>query len=104
VNLRVFLDASKKYGDLLPIRMFRCVQDPMIGPKPRNAFMIPDLPNWEALFHVPSGTIYVKTDKNRLHSIGTGNWSAIEFFNEPENIQELTPKIGRPPKVLSGAV
>lgn len=68
-----------------PIKMFRCVQDPMIGPKPKQAFMLPDLPGWEAWFHVPSGTIYVVTSYGRRHLVGTGNWSGIELFKEGEH-------------------
>jgi hypothetical protein len=69
------------------IKMFRCVQDPMVGPKPRNAFMLPELPDWTAYLHVPSGTIHVTTDKGRQHVIGMGNWSSIELYKESEGGQ-----------------
>jgi len=84
------------------IKMFRCVSDPMIGPKPRNAFMMPDLGGWEAWFHVPSGSIYVVTDKGRRHLVGTGNWSSIELYNdEPEPVLTLQRK---KPKVIDGQI
>lgn len=66
------------------IKMFRCVTDPMVGPKPRQAFMLPDLPGWEAYLHAPSGTIHVQTDKGRRHVIGMGNWSSIELIQDDE--------------------
>lgn len=67
------------------VMMFRCVQDPMIGPKPRNAFMLPDLPDWEAWLHTASGTIFVKTSHGRRHVVGMGNWSSIELYKEDPN-------------------
>ena len=66
------------------VMMFRCVQDPMVGPKPKNAFMLPDLPGWEAWFNTENGYVYVKTDKGRRHVIPTGNLSSIELFKEEE--------------------
>lgn len=75
------------------VMMFRCVQDPMIGPKPRNAFMIPDLPGWEAWFHIQSGAVHVKTDKGRRHLVPTGNLASIELFKE-EPIGEIKDQAG----------
>ena len=78
------------------IKMFRCVQDPMIGPKPKQAFMLPDLPGWEAEFYTSSGTISVKTSYGRRHLVGPGNWSSIELYPE-EVVEEKKP--GRPKAV-----
>ena len=89
------------------VKMFRCVTDPMIGPKPKQAFMLPDLPGWDAVLHIPSGIIYVKTDKNRHHVVGMGNWASIELY-PPEEIptQAVEEKRGpgRPRAVASGAI
>ena len=85
MSLRQFIHSSQSLGDLIPVRMFRCVQDPMIGPKPRNAFMLPDLPDWAAWYNAQTGSVYVKTDKGRRHVIPTGNLSSIELFKEEEH-------------------
>lgn len=57
----------------------------MIGPKPKNAFMLPDLPDWTAWLHVPSGTIHVTTSHKRRHVVGMGNWSSLELYKEEED-------------------
>ena len=76
-------------GEWERVKMFRTVQDPMVGPKPRQAFMLPDLPDWEAWYHTASGAVYVKTDKGRRHIIGTGNLSSIELEKEDGKIQDI---------------
>lgn len=94
--------------DLEPVRMFRCVQDPMIGPRPRQAFMLPDLPDWQAWLHIQSGTIYVITNLGKRHAVGAGNWSSIEFYPETEaplakTIHEAQiRKVGRPRVIENG--
>lgn len=74
------------------VKMFRCVADPMIGPKPKLAFMLPDSPGWEAWFNTESGYIYVKTDTGRRHLVPTGNLASIELFKEEEvgKVQDIT--------------
>lgn len=96
------------------VLMFRCIQDPMIGPKPRNAFMLPDLPDWEAWLHIPSGTVHVKTSHGRRHVVGMGNWSSIELEKEKDGQIQNTGRAtteatdtqtrgpGRPRKELLG--
>ncbi len=69
-------------GGFEKVLMFRCVQDPMVGPKPRNAFMLPDLPGWEAWYHLQTSSVHVTTDKGRRHVIPTGNLSSVELFKE----------------------
>lgn len=71
---------------MIKVKMFRCVQDPMIGPKPRNAFMLPDLLGWEAWLH-PSGNIYItainsSTGNKSYHVVGMGNWSSIQLYED----------------------
>lgn len=73
------------------VRMFRCVQDPQIGPKSKNAFMVPDLPGWEAWYHTASGAVYVKTDTGRRFIVGTGNLSNIELEKETDGkVQDIS--------------
>lgn len=72
-------------NEWIKVKMFRTVQDPMIGPKPRQAFMIPDNPGWEAYFHIPSGSVHVKVptpNGSRIHIVTTGNLNGIETFGE----------------------
>ncbi len=69
------------------VKMFRTVQDPMIGPKPKQAFMMPDSPGWEAWYHIQSGTVHVKvpiqaTPGYRMHIVGPGNLNAIETYGD----------------------
>jgi len=67
-------------SEWVKVIMFRCVQSPDIGPKPRQAHFIPDNPGWEAYYHVPSGTVHVKTAYNsRIHIIGAGNLNKVEL-------------------------
>lgn len=84
-------------NDLERVLMFRCVQDPMIGPKPRNAFMLTEKenPGWEAWFNNQTGSVYVKVPTPsgiRRHIIPTGNLASIELCKEEENgkIQNAT--------------
>lgn len=82
-------------GEWERVLMFRCVQDPMIGPKPKNAFMLPDLPDWEAWLHVASGTIHVKVPTQngpRRHVVSMGNWASIELYKEDVALKTQTPK------------
>lgn len=65
-----------------PVKMFRTVVDVSLDPKPKQAHMIPDLPGWEAWYHVPSGSVYVKTGSGRRAIITTGNLAFIELFKE----------------------
>lgn len=67
------------------VMMFRCVQDPMIGPTSKNAFMVRDLPDWEAWLHTSSGLVYVKTNTGRRHVVGAGNLQGIELYKQEPN-------------------
>lgn len=73
------------------VMMFRCVADPMIGPKPRQAYMLPDLPGWEAWFNTESGYVYVKTQTGDRNVIPTGNLSSVKLFKEEDlgKVQDL---------------
>lgn len=79
------------------VKMFRCVADPMIGPKPRQAFMIPDNPGWEAWFNAENGYVYVKTETGRRHVVPTGNLASIELFKEEDSVGKVqdTPRAGK---------
>lgn len=84
-----FLDYLNSFtGPWMKVKMFRCVADPMVGSKPRNAFMLPDLPDWEAYKNMNNGEIWIKTDKSRVHVIPVGNLSSVEM----EYAQEPAPK------------
>lgn len=95
------------------VRMFRCVQDPMIGPKPKQAFMLSDLPGWNAYYHIPSGTLHCKTSFNDIiHIVGAGNLNKVEALEgdygpfqdrRDENEKEANEKTNRKrePRTLS---
>lgn len=70
------------------VQMFRCYHDPMIGPKPRQAFSMVELPNWYMEL-TPVG-VYVKCpikDKNNKevfqeHVVPFANIQSIKFIAE----------------------
>lgn len=88
------------------VAMFRTVKDPMIGPKPRQAFVPPDY-GWECYMTEGEG-LYIKTDKGDEHFIGAGNIESVRFVREGYHATEfgsIRRGPGRPKKEeQSGAV
>ena len=81
------------------IQMARFVKDPMIGVKPKQAFMFSNSEHngWEAYMTEHEG-VYIKTDKGAEHYVGAGNIESIRFY--PDQAEEKRGP-GRP---RSGAV
>lgn len=66
-------------SDYVKVKMFRSVTDLSIDVKARKAHMIRDLPGWEAWFHLPTGSVHVKTGAGRFGIVGIGNLEFIEL-------------------------
>ncbi len=91
------------------VAMFRCQIDPMLGPKPRNAFM-PDDMGWEARISEEGSGIVIKMKDGQEHFVFGANIQSVRLVKEPVpaavpvDLSEAEPakRIGRPPKALNG--
>lgn len=79
------------------IAMFRCHFNPMIGPKPQQAFVPPDM---RAEAELTSQGVYMKLHDGLEHFVPFSNIESIRFMPE-DNVSELKRKPGRP---ASGAI
>lgn len=72
------------------IMMFRCYHDPMIGPKPRQAFSLKECPTWDMEL-TPVG-VYVKWPelangkmvREHEHMVPFANVQSIKFAEESD--------------------
>lgn len=89
------------------VEMFRCHIDPMIGPKPRNAFMPKDINARAFVISEPDG-IYIILHNGVEHIVFGSNVQSLRLAPQPEVVAEdatadLKRKPGRP-ATISGAV
>lgn len=89
------------------VEMFRCAYDPMIGPKPRQAFVPSDL-GWRAYVNDNETGVVIITDKGQRHFVPFTNIQSSRLA--PETVEdELQPietkrKPGRQPAQRSEAI
>lgn len=85
------------------IQMFRCHFNPMIGPKPMQAFVPPDL---GADAELTSQGVYIKLANGMEHFVPFSNIESIKFIPLSTSvIEEQKRGPGRPPKEhSSGAI
>ncbi len=79
------------------VAMFRCQIDPMIGPKPLNAFVPKDM-RMKAEINDEATGVIVTMEDGRQHFVFGANIQSVRL--EPEVIEAsvttLKPKLGRP--------
>lgn len=80
--------------------MFRCQIDPMIGPKPRNAF-VPDDLDMTAVIN-EEGTGIIVNFKGQEHFIFGANIQSVRLKSEPQIAERK--QLGRPKKHEAEAI
>lgn len=90
------------------IQMFRCHLDPMIGPKPRNAFVPSDM-GAEAWINDEASGVLIKLKDGAEHFVFAANVQSIKLKPmimakdlTSEDIAPIRPRLGRPPKSEAG--
>lgn len=83
------------------VAMFRCHIDPMIGPKPRNAFVPSDL-NMKAFISQNETGVVVQMADGTEHFIFSANIQSVRLSPDIEPISINDAKRGR--SKISGAV
>ncbi len=79
------------------VRMFRCHQAPLIGPKVMNAHNVAHC-GWKCEVNEEATGVIVTTQDGQEHFVGFTNIESMELLPLPPeaSISEIKPKLGRP--------
>lgn len=77
------------------IQMFRCHYDPMIGPRPLNAF-VPKDNGWTAVINDESTGVIVTLPNGQQHFVFGANIQSVRLEPEAIEVAPAQKKLGRP--------
>lgn len=81
------------------VMMFRCQIDPMIGPKPKNAFLIDERSGMKARINEEATGVIVTLENGQEHFVFGANIQSVRLApQELEEPTQITKGQGRWPK------